>query len=68
MGDPQSPIKWVSGTLLFRQPKGHNDVYWCHASNGPATVRDTNVCQRCGQQLADDPNPHSFVAHIEMEK
>src|SRR5690349_6103253 len=69
MSEPQNPIEWVSGTLLFRQPNGHNDVWWCHGVNGPVVVLGNgNVCSRCGQRLVDDPHPHSFVAHVELKK
>ena len=62
-------VEWVSGTTLFRRPTGHNDVYWCHSLSGPVVILGKgNVCSRCGQHLADDPNVHSFVAHVEMGK
>jgi hypothetical protein len=54
------------GARLFRVPTGNNDIYWCKALNSPTVIRNGgNVCERCGQRLADDPNPHVFVAHIE---
>lgn len=56
--------KWKFG----QQPTGHNDVFWCHASNSPAVFLNSgNVCSLCGQRMVDDPNVHSFVVHIEKE-
>jgi hypothetical protein len=63
------PMKWVAGTTLFRQPKGHNDIYWCETSKAATVIlKGGSLCQRCGQRLADDLNPHVFVLHIEREK
>jgi hypothetical protein len=60
-------IKGATGSLLFTQPTGNNDVYWCHALGGPTVVLgQSNVCSRCGQRLADDPNVHTFAVHVEM--
>jgi len=60
-------IKWARGTL-GRHPAGYSDIYWCEAKNGPTVYLrkgDESKCQLCGQRLADDPNRHDFVVHIE---
>jgi hypothetical protein len=60
-------LNWEHGTVN-RMATGHNDVYWCHTSNGPTVVRNKgNVCQLCSQRLADDLKVHSFVVHIEVK-
>jgi len=64
-------IKWTHGTL-GRQPAGYSDVWWCFEKNGPTVYlekgeeyRKAYRCQLCGQRLADNPNRHDFVVHIE---
>src|SRR5437667_12858099 len=64
-------IKWTRGTL-GRRPAGYSDIWWCEAKNGPTVYlgkdeeyRKAYRCQLCGQRLADDPNRHDFVVHIE---
>ena len=64
-------MEWEYGTLT-RLPANYADIYWCFASNGPTVYlgkgeeyRKAYRCERCGQRLMDDPNPHAFVVHIE---